>query len=174
MTDTAATRIDRHDDIAVITFDRPQKRNAMNDALIAELDAFFSNPPKDVRAVVITGAGGHFCSGLDLSEHQHRSPEETVYHSRNWHRVADLIEFGGLPVIAALTEPSNARLIAPSPRLPTTSILAVSDRLNNSGMAAPEATSVLMSSVSGSSVAAWAMVRASATSRSAVARRACS
>ena len=103
MTDTAATRIDRHDDIAVIPFDRPQKRNAMNDALIAELDAFFSNPPKDVRAVVITGAGGHFCSGLDLSEHQHRSPEETVYHSRNWHRVADLIEFGGLPVIAALT-----------------------------------------------------------------------
>src|SRR5690606_16798749 len=41
--------------------------------------------------------------GLDLAEHRHRTPEETVHHSRNWHRVADMIEFGGLPVVAALT-----------------------------------------------------------------------
>lgn len=97
------TRIERHDDIAVIIFDRPEKRNAMNDTLIGELDAFFSNPPDGVRAVVLTGEGGHFCSGLDLSEHQHRSPEETVYHSRNWHRVSDFIEYGKLPVLSALT-----------------------------------------------------------------------
>lgn len=107
MTDPAAakrpTRLERHDDIAVIVFDRPEKRNAMNDALIDDLDAFFSHPLDWARAVVLTGAGGHFCSGLDLAEHEHRSPEETVYHSRNWHRVADLIEFGGLPVVAALT-----------------------------------------------------------------------
>ncbi len=96
------TRIERHDDIAVIIFDRPEKRNAMNDALIADLDAFFSSPPEGVNAVVLTGEGGHFCSGLDLSEHEHRTPEETVYHSRNWHRVADLIELGGLPVVSAL------------------------------------------------------------------------
>lgn len=97
------TRIERHDDIAVIVFDRPEKRNAMNDALVDDLDAFFSAPPDWVRAAVLTGAGGHFCAGLDLAEHEHRSPEETVYHSRNWHRVADRIEFGGLPVVAALT-----------------------------------------------------------------------
>lgn len=102
-TDQKTTRIEIHDHIAVIVFDRPEKRNAMNDALVAELDAFFSNPPEDVRAVVLTGEGGHFCSGLDLSEHQHRSPEETVYHSRNWHRVADSIEYGKLPVLSALT-----------------------------------------------------------------------
>ncbi|MGB7286648.1 MAG: crotonase/enoyl-CoA hydratase family protein [Salaquimonas sp.] len=92
-----------HDEIAVLTFDRPEKRNAMNDQLIDELDAFFSNPPKKVNAVILTGEGGHFCSGLDLAEHESRSPERTVIHSRNWHRVADLIEFGGLPVIAAMT-----------------------------------------------------------------------
>jgi enoyl-CoA hydratase/carnithine racemase len=97
------TRIERHDDIAVIIFDRPEKRNAMNDALIADLDSFFSSPPEGVNAVILTGEGGHFCSGLDLSEHEHRTPEETVYHSRNWHRVADLIELGGLPVVSALT-----------------------------------------------------------------------
>lgn len=102
-TEPKTTRIEYHDHIAVIVFNRPEKRNAMNDDLIAELDAFFSNPPEGVRAVVLTGEGGHFCSGLDLSEHQHRSPEETVYHSRNWHRVADSIEYGKLPVLSALT-----------------------------------------------------------------------
>lgn len=98
-----ATRVEMTDDIAVIRLNRPEKRNAMNDALVAELDAFFTNPPQGVRAVVLTGEGGHFCSGLDLSEHRHRTPEETVYHSRNWHRVADNIEYGGLPVVSALT-----------------------------------------------------------------------
>ena len=102
MTDAVA-RVDLEDDIAVMTFTRPDKRNAMNDDLVAALDAFFSSPPPQVRAVILHGEGGHFCSGLDLAEHRHRSPEETVYHSRNWHRVADLIEFGGLPVVAALT-----------------------------------------------------------------------
>ena len=103
MPDAAATQIEITDGIATITFNRPEKRNAMNDALIAELDAFFSAPPNGVRAVIMTGAGGHFCAGLDLSEHEHRSPEATVHHSRNWHRVTDAIEYGGLPVVSALT-----------------------------------------------------------------------
>lgn len=99
----SVTKIDLHGDIAVLTFDRPEKRNAMNDQLIEELDRFFSKPPEGINAVILTGEGGHFCSGLDLAEHETRSPEETVFHSRNWHRVSDLIEYGGLPVIAAMS-----------------------------------------------------------------------
>lgn len=99
---TKVTRLDIDGDIATITFARPEKRNAMNDQLVDELDAFFSNPPGDVNAVILRGEGGHFCSGLDLAEHEHREPIEGVYHSRNWHRVADLIEFGALPVISVL------------------------------------------------------------------------
>ena len=102
-TDKRATRVEIEGDIAIITFDRPEKRNAMNDALVAELDAFFGNTPEGVSAVILRGAGGHFCSGLDLEEHEQRPPVEGVYHSRNWHRVADSIEFGGLPVISVLT-----------------------------------------------------------------------
>jgi enoyl-CoA hydratase/carnithine racemase len=97
------TRLEVDGDIATLILNRPEKRNAMNDALIADLDAFFSTPPKGVNAVILQGAGGHFCSGLDLSEHEHRDAIEGVYHSRNWHRVSDLIEFGGLPVISVLT-----------------------------------------------------------------------
>lgn len=88
--------------IATLTMNRPDKRNAMSDGLLAELDAFFSNPPEGVRVVVLTGAGGHFCSGLDLSEHVKRDAEQTMRHSRNWHQVMDRIQFGGLPIVSAM------------------------------------------------------------------------
>ncbi len=88
--------------VAVLAMDRPDKRNAMNEALLAEIDAFFSSPPDDVKVSIITGTGGHFCAGLDLSEHIHRSAEENLMHSRDWHDVMDRIEFGRIPVISAM------------------------------------------------------------------------
>ena len=97
------TRTEIDGDIATLVLNRPEKRNAMNDALVDDLDRFFSDPPKGVSAVILRGEGGHFCSGLDLAEHEHREPVDGVYHSRNWHRVSDLIEFGGLPVVSVLT-----------------------------------------------------------------------
>ena len=96
-------RVERDGDIATLVFDRPDKRNAINDAFIDALGAFFSAPPDGVAAVILRGEGGHFCAGLDLAEHEERNPVDGVYHSRNWHRVTDLIEFGGLPVISVLT-----------------------------------------------------------------------
>lgn len=94
--------LDLQGDIAVLTMTRADKRNAMNGQLLGALKAFFMAPPKAVRAVVLTGTAGHYCSGLDLSEHVKRSTEETLYHSRDWHNVMDLIQFGGLPVVSAI------------------------------------------------------------------------
>lgn len=88
--------------IATLTMNRPGKRNAMCEALLAALDDFFSAPPKDVRVVILTGVEGHFCSGLDLSEHVHRSAEDNLYHSRHWHGVMHKIQFGGLAVVSAM------------------------------------------------------------------------
>ena len=88
--------------IATLTMNRPDKRNAMCEALLGDLDTFFSNPPKEVRVVIITGTAGHYCSGLDLSEHVHRSAEENLYHSRAWHGVMEKIQFGGLAVVSAM------------------------------------------------------------------------
>ena len=89
--------------VAVLTLNRPDKRNAMSDGLLAEIDAFFHNPPEGTRVIVITGRGGHYCAGLDLSEHQHRDAETTMHHSRGWHGVMDHIQSGGLPVVSAMT-----------------------------------------------------------------------
>lgn len=88
--------------VAVLTLNRPEKRNAINDALIAELSAFCDAPPAGVRVIVLTGAGEHFCAGLDLSEQVDRSPDEGMAHSRSWHRALDRVQFGGLPVVTAM------------------------------------------------------------------------
>ena len=55
--------------VALVTLNRPEKRNALDDALVAGLkDALRdADSREDVRAVVITGAGADFCSGADLS-----------------------------------------------------------------------------------------------------------
>lgn len=95
-------KIEQDGAIATLTMNRPGKRNAMCEELLLALDAFFSAPPKDLRVVILTGIEGHFCSGLDLSEHVHRSAEENLYHSRHWHALMDKIRFGGLAVVSAM------------------------------------------------------------------------
>ena len=89
--------------IAHLTLNRPEKRNALNDGLVAALDGFFSAVPAGTRVIVISGAGGHFSSGLDLSQHVSRQPLEVMAHSRNWHRVMAQIANSPIPVVAAMT-----------------------------------------------------------------------
>lgn len=95
-------KIDRDGDVAILTMNRPNKRNAMCDDLLDAIDTFFSKVPDDVKVVVLTGTAGHYCSGLDLSELVVRNAEGTMRHSRNWHGVMDKIQYGGIPVISAM------------------------------------------------------------------------
>ncbi len=89
-------------DVAVVRLSRPVKRNALNDGLILALRDTFMNLPAQVKAAVIHGEGDHFCAGLDLSELQERDAGQGVMHSRSWHRDLDEIQFGPVPVVAAL------------------------------------------------------------------------
>ncbi len=53
--------------IALITLNRPEKRNALNPELIDELDkAFELAMDENIRCVILTGAGNSFCAGADL------------------------------------------------------------------------------------------------------------
>jgi methylglutaconyl-CoA hydratase len=54
---------------AIITLNRPEKRNALNDAMVGGIKAALSEADGDerVRVIVIKGAGPDFCSGADLS-----------------------------------------------------------------------------------------------------------
>ena len=91
-----------NDRIAVVTMTRPSKRNAMNETLFSALEAFFRAPPEGVRVVILTGTEGHFCAGLDLAEHETRTAEQNLHHSRRWHRLMDQIQLGGLIVVSAM------------------------------------------------------------------------
>ncbi|MCB2102369.1 MAG: crotonase/enoyl-CoA hydratase family protein [Rhodobacterales bacterium] len=90
------------DGIALVRMDRPDKRNAINDALIADLGAFFGAPPAGAKVAILLGAGDHFCAGLDLAEHKERDPFGVMHHSQSWHRAFEALEFGGLPVVSVL------------------------------------------------------------------------
>lgn len=56
------------DRVTVLTIDRQERRNALNHDALEELDAAIATALEDARALVITGAGGHFCAGADLTE----------------------------------------------------------------------------------------------------------
>jgi len=88
--------------VAVLTLARPDKRNALSDETILGIERFFHALDAQVHAVVIDADGDHFCAGLDLNEMAERDTLAGIAHSRMWHRVFDLVENGGVPVIAAL------------------------------------------------------------------------
>jgi enoyl-CoA hydratase/carnithine racemase len=88
--------------VAHVRMNRPAKRNALSDPLIQQLHTCFDNLPEAVRAAVISGAGDHFCAGLDLSELVERDIRGGMQHSRMWHAAFDAIQFGRVPVVAAL------------------------------------------------------------------------
>ncbi len=102
------SRIDldlRENGVCVLTLNRPEKRNALDTVTIEELVRFFSSVGQTgVRAVVLAGAGDHFCAGLDLIEHwkADRSPDEFMHVCLRWHEAFNKMEYGGVPVIAAL------------------------------------------------------------------------
>ena len=89
-------------EIAVIRLARGAKRNALSDGLILGLRAVFDTLPAGVRAAVIDGEGPHFCAGLDLSELQERDAGQGLHHSRMWHAALERVQYGPVPVIAAL------------------------------------------------------------------------
>ncbi|MBT8460464.1 MAG: crotonase/enoyl-CoA hydratase family protein [Boseongicola sp.] len=95
-----------HDEgVWTVTLDRAKKRNALDLATIEELVEFFNLAPRaGVRAVVLAGAGDHFCAGLDLVEHHDndRSPSEFMHVCMRWHEAFNKMEYGGVPIIAAL------------------------------------------------------------------------
>ena len=94
--------------VARITLNRPEKRNALNDAVIGGIKEGLRNAAadKNVRVVVISGAGKDFCSGADLSALQkiaNASVAENSEDARTLLELFLLIRALQVPVVAAVT-----------------------------------------------------------------------
>ena len=99
--------IETNDGISIFTLNRPEKRNALNDALISQLKTAFKLAADDagLRAIVLRGAGKDFCSGADLSALQkiaQSSYEENLEDARSLAELFVLIRECPVPVIAAV------------------------------------------------------------------------
>ena len=94
--------VERRDNIQLVGLAREAKRNALNDGMVEALERVFARVPEGVRAIVLHGRGANFSAGLDLSELTERDAVQGLMHSRMWHAALDKIQFGSVPVIAAL------------------------------------------------------------------------
>src|SRR5258706_16434291 len=91
------------DDVAILSLNRPQKRNAIRDETIESLGRFFVEPPAGIKAVLIKANGDDFSPGLDLREHRERSASAVMKRSQTSHRVLNAMQFCGLTVVSVLT-----------------------------------------------------------------------
>lgn len=93
-----------------LTLNRPQARNALSRALIADLTAALHRADEDpeVRSVVLTGAPPAFCAGLDLREVAQTSPEQAEHDASSLLRLFETIDNLTKPVIAAVNGPAVA------------------------------------------------------------------
>ena len=92
--------------VAMIGLNRPDKRNAINEAVIDALRKAVHRAGEEAEVAVLFGHGKNFCAGLDLGEalaraaSQVKPPRKGKRHS--WHEVFDTIARGPIPFVAAL------------------------------------------------------------------------
>lgn len=97
-------QVERADGVVTVTFNRPEKRNAVNAQMWDELEAVALELVRsaDDRCVVLTGAGGAFCSGADLSDHTGERPHQLAA-MRRINAVAQAFHELPQPTIAKVT-----------------------------------------------------------------------
>jgi len=88
--------------VATVTLNRPGQRNAMNAALLASLRDRFEalDANREVRVVVVRGAGPAFCSGMDLKEMEARGGAQSADPENGVIEVLGRVERSRCPTIA--------------------------------------------------------------------------
>ena len=97
-------RFEVNDHIATLTINRPDKLNALNDAVMAELSSAVDEitARDDIAGVIVTGAGKAFVAGADIGELSKQGPFDGKARSVRGQNVLRRLETCGKPVIAAV------------------------------------------------------------------------
>jgi methylglutaconyl-CoA hydratase len=97
----SALKVERDEDVLRVTLARPERRNAFDAALIAELAEAFADV-RDARAVLLTGEGHSFCAGADVEWQRAAvdlSYDENVEDAMRLYRMLETIESCPVPVV---------------------------------------------------------------------------
>ena len=107
MSDYETLLWERDGHVVTVTLNRPAKKNAMSWTMFLEIGAAFerAGSEPDVRCLVVTGAGGAFCSGADLTDvaNMPSSPVEMSDRMASIHRIARAVATCRVPTIAKVT-----------------------------------------------------------------------
>lgn len=97
-------REDRDGGVVVLTIDRPEARNALSPEIRSGIGDQFEAMAEDgaVRAVVLTGAGGHFCAGGDVKTMGSRDPAANRERLSEMVRIAEIAITFPKPLVAAV------------------------------------------------------------------------
>ena len=97
-------REDLDDGITVLTIDRPEARNALSPEIRSLFAEYCESMAEDeaVRAVMITGAGDHFCAGGDMKTMGSRDPAAMRERFSEMTRVAEIVITFPKPLVAAV------------------------------------------------------------------------
>ena len=95
-TGTEELLAERDGNILIITFNRPERMNAISGPMLAAFSRILTEANRDtgVRVVIVTGRGRGFCAGLDLVE---SGPNSIAARSKNAQQLFDLA--GSPPVV---------------------------------------------------------------------------
>jgi methylglutaconyl-CoA hydratase len=131
MSEADLVLFERRGTVAVLTLNRPDRRNALSQPLIKSLSVNFerARADEDVRCVILTGSGSSFCAGMDLAELQESLAPEKMQGENSvvWQdalrlaQLFDLIYTFPKPTIAAV----NGAAVAGGAGLVTVCDLAV-------------------------------------------------
>ena len=97
-------RVERDGAVAIVTLDQPARMNAFTMAMREQLWQAFDQLAEDneTRAIILTGAGGHFCTGADTGDMGSQSSAAFLRRMRWLHRMIRAIAAIRKPVIAAV------------------------------------------------------------------------
>ena len=90
--------------VAYVRLERPAKRNALTRAMLERLSEIFAgvSARRDLRAVILSGAGADFCAGTDIAELESLDEAGARRKAEQGQATCDAIESCGVPVVAAL------------------------------------------------------------------------
>lgn len=97
--------VERRDAVRVVTFNRPEKLNALSTPMLGELERALDDARDDpsTRVVILTGAGERaFVAGADIGEYAEQTDEAFDAFQRTCRRIFDAIDLFPVPVIAAV------------------------------------------------------------------------